>query len=201
MLCFMYCVCCVCMKRVVQYGGYVGYYDVKLFYVGYIFVRVSIYFNYFVDLNEQWNFNYCVSRQGCWFIVGICGVVFQVWIGFNDFQFNEVWWGDCDWLVVLQGYDVFSLIQQLFSVVIDCFCVSRQLFEGFVVYEVLEFIVVVQVSQVYIDNVCVFCGIGRFESFFNVGIGQQMVQFNVCKCLVFIWFNEFVGFYCIRFVI
>lgn len=180
---------------------FVGCIIIVLFYVRDVFIRVGIYFDDFVDLYEQWNFNYSVSRQGSWFVVSICGIIFQVWIGINDFQFNEVWWSNGDWLIILQSYDIFCLIQQLFSVVVNCFCISRQLFESFVVYEVLEFIVVVQVSQVYIDNISVFSGISRFEGFFYVSIGQQMMQFNVSKCLVFIWFYEFICFNCVRFVV
>lgn len=71
---------------------------------------MGIDFDYFVNLYEQWNFNYCVSRQCGWFVVSICGIVFQIWVGINNFQFNKVWWSDRDRLIVLQGYDVFCLI-------------------------------------------------------------------------------------------
>ena len=130
-----------------------------------------------------------------------CGITFQTWIGFNDFQLNEVRRGDRDRLAVPQGHDALSLIQQPFSVVTDRFRVSRQLLEGFVVHEVPELTVVVQVSQVHIDNVRAFCGIGRFEGFLNAGTGQQTAQLNARKRLAFPWFNEFAGFYRIRFAI
>jgi len=48
-----------------------------------------------------------------------------------------------------------------------------------------ELTVVVQVSQVHIDNVRAFCRIGRFEGFLNAGAGQQAAQLNAGESLAF----------------
>lgn len=42
----------------------------------------------------------------------------DVWIGFGDFQFDEVWWLDEDWFVILQGDDVGFFIFELFVCVV-----------------------------------------------------------------------------------
>ncbi len=128
-------------------------------------------------------------------LTGTRGVAFQAWIGFNDFQLNEVRRGDRDRLAVPQGHDALSLIQQPFSVVTDRFRVSRQLLEGFVVHEVPELTVVVQVSQVHIDNVRAFCGIGRFESFLNAGTGGKPATLStgaVVKVPLFVQIGEVI---------
>jgi len=59
---------------------------------------------------------------------------------------------------------------------------------------VIELTVVVQVSQVHINNVCAFGGIGRFEGFLYASPGQQTAQLNAGKSLAFAWFYEFTGF-------
>ncbi|VFS56677.1 Uncharacterised protein [Kluyvera cryocrescens] len=57
-----------------------------------VFARASIHFDHFANLYEQRNFYDCASRQSRWFTAGTCSITFQTWIGFNDFQFNKVWW-------------------------------------------------------------------------------------------------------------
>ncbi|SAE80713.1 Uncharacterised protein [Enterobacter cloacae] len=64
-----------------------------------------------------------------------------------------------------------------------------------------ELTVVVQVSQVHIDNISAFSGVSRFEGFLNTGTGQQATQLYACECLAFTWFNEFAGFNRVRFAV
>ncbi|SBM19012.1 Uncharacterised protein [Klebsiella oxytoca] len=64
-----------------------------------------------------------------------------------------------------------------------------------------ELTVVVQISQVHIDNVCAFSRICRLEGFLYAGTGQQAAQLNARKSLAFARFNEFTGFNCIRFAV
>ena len=114
---------------------------------------------------------------------------------------NEVRRSNGDRLTIPQSYDTLCLIQQPFSVIANCFCISRQLLESFVVHEVPELTVVVQVSQVHIDNISAFSGISRFEGFFYASTGQQTTQFNASKCLAFTRFYEFTRFNRVRFAV
>ncbi|ABV14763.1 hypothetical protein CKO_03686 [Citrobacter koseri ATCC BAA-895] len=172
-----------------------------LFNAGYVFARARIHFDHFANLDEQRNFNHCASRQRSRFAASTCGIAFQAGIGIYDFQFNKVRRGHGDRLAVPQGHDALSLIQQPFRAVADRFGVSRQLFERFVVHEVPELTVVVQVSQVHIDNISTFSRVGGFEGFLYTSAGQQAAQFNACECLAFTRFNEFTGFNRIRFAV
>lgn len=94
-----------------------------------VFTRAGIHFDDFADLYEQRNFNHSASRQGSRFAASTCGITFQARIGINDFQFNEVRRSNGDRLTIPQSYDTLCLIQQPFSVIANCFCISRQLLE------------------------------------------------------------------------
>lgn len=77
----------------------------------------------------------------------------DVWIGFGDFQFDEVWWLNEDWFVILQGDYVGFFVFQLFFGVVYVSFGGLDLFEGFWIYEVLVFVVVVYEVYVGIDDV------------------------------------------------
>ena len=97
--------------------------------------------------------------------------------------------------------DLYAENRKRLVLIVEDEYVNRELLKALRVHEVVELTVVVQVSQVHIDNIRAFCGISRFEGFLNTGASQQAAQFNARKRLAFTWFNEFAGFYRIRFAI
>ena len=172
-----------------------------LFYARNVFAGAGIHFDHFADLYEQRNFNDCAGRQGSRFAASTSGIAFQTWVGFNNFQLNEVRRSYGDRLTVPQGHDTFSLVQQPFSVIAYRFLVSSQLFESGVIHKVPELTVAIQESQVHVGYVCAFSGVSRLEGFLYASTGQQATQLNARKRLAFTWFNEFAGFNRIRFAV